>query len=347
MRTRTELASSLEATLAGTGFALAAPDTDSVSAAHRTSAPELTQMSIPPTDIQVNSSAGPALVDADAPKEGLSMAEQARPKTRQPRRPTPAAAKRRAAPSAAPDDRKKQILKAAVLVFADKGYHGTRISDVADRAGVAYGLVYHYFGNKEQLLRNIFSTNWAIFAAALEDVADQEGSCQQKIRQIVEFMLHAFELNPLIVKVLVLEFGRNSRLGDALEEPEVARVFRAVLRILTDADKNGELQTGLAPRPLAIILLGALEAALASFVLPSPDEAGVPDTQRFAEMRSTLLAIVERGFLKKPDGVPSRSPAPAPKKKASKATALKKKTSTKKKKKKAAPRAKKKSKGKL
>jgi TetR/AcrR family fatty acid metabolism transcriptional regulator len=257
------------------------------------------------------------------------MAQQARAKPRQPRT---GGNGDRPKSGGSTDDRRKQILKAAVEVFAEKGYHGCRISDVADRAGVAYGLVYHYFGNKESLLRTIFATNWAIFAKALEDVADQEITCQEKIRQIVEFMLGAFELNPLIVKVLVLEFGRNTRLGDALEEPEVARVFGAVLRILTDAHNNGELQPGLAPRALAIVLLGALEAALASFVLPAPGENGVPQAQGFDEMRTTLDSIVSRGFLKRPDRSASKperagakpKPAAAQKNAAKKSTANKK-----------------------
>ena len=50
-------------------------------------------------------------------------------------------------------DRRKTILRAAVEVFARKGYHGCRIADVAKEAGVAYGLVYHYFRNKEELLQ--------------------------------------------------------------------------------------------------------------------------------------------------------------------------------------------------
>ena len=73
--------------------------------------------------------------------------------------------------SADKDDRKGQILRAAARVFADKGYHECRISDVADEAGVAYGLVYHYFGTKDGLLAAIFDANWAFFARAIDDCA--------------------------------------------------------------------------------------------------------------------------------------------------------------------------------
>ena len=54
-------------------------------------------------------------------------------------------------------DRRKTILRAAVEVFARKGYHGCRIADVAREAGVAYGLVYHYFKSKVEVLNELFS----------------------------------------------------------------------------------------------------------------------------------------------------------------------------------------------
>jgi TetR/AcrR family transcriptional regulator, fatty acid metabolism regulator protein len=207
--------------------------------------------------------------------------------------PSPVAAER----GGARDERRKQILKAAVQVFAEKGYHGCRISDVAERAGTAYGLVYHYFGNKEGLLASIFETNWSVFAKALEDVAEQESTTQDKVRQMVQFLLNAFEVNPLLVKVLVLEFGRSSRLGDPLDDPHVNRVFSSVQRIFREGAEKGELSPGLDPRALTVVFLGALEAALASFVIPSPGDAASPaQPTSYEAMRETLMHIVSRGF---------------------------------------------------
>ena len=57
-------------------------------------------------------------------------------------------------------DRRKTILRAAIEVFSRKGYHGCRIADVAREAGVAYGLVYHYFRGKDELLESVFKSGW-------------------------------------------------------------------------------------------------------------------------------------------------------------------------------------------
>jgi len=222
---------------------------------------------------------------------------------------TPAAARREAAaPRLAPkdpaasspgkDDRRKQILKAAVKVFAEKGYHGCRISDVAEEAGVAYGLVYHYYGNKDGLLASVFDTNWAFFAKAVDDIADARLSMRDKLTQIVELAFQAFEMAPLVVKVLVLEFGRNARIGEALDNPQVARVFKAIARIFDEGRKTGELHEGIDPAAMSVLFIGALETAFVSFVLThNGARSKLQAAVSLDSMKQTLIAMLHRGAL--------------------------------------------------
>jgi TetR/AcrR family fatty acid metabolism transcriptional regulator len=197
------------------------------------------------------------------------------------------------------DDRRKQILKAAVKVFAEKGYHGCRISDVAEEAGVAYGLVYHYYGNKDGLLASVFDTNWGVFAKAVADVAEAPGiGMYEKLRQIVELAFQAFEMFPLVVKVLVLEFGRNARLGEALDNPAVTGVFRSIARIFEEGRRSGELYEGIDPLAMSVIFIGTLETAFVSFVLT---QQGARSTMSsgitLPQMKHTLLAMIQRALL--------------------------------------------------
>ena len=62
--------------------------------------------------------------------------------------------------SIAQEERRRQILDAAVRVFARSGYHGSRVGDIAQEAGVAHGLLYHYFSSKEEVLQTVFRENW-------------------------------------------------------------------------------------------------------------------------------------------------------------------------------------------
>jgi TetR/AcrR family fatty acid metabolism transcriptional regulator len=194
------------------------------------------------------------------------------------------------------DDRRKQILKAAVKVFAEKGYHGCRISDVAEEAGVAYGLVYHYYGNKDGLLSAVFDTNWSFFAKAIDEVASAEASMTDKLGQIIELTFSAFEMYPLVVKVLVLEFGRNARLGEALENAHVAKVFRSIAKIFEDGKKSGELSEGLDPHAMSILFIGSLETAFVSFVLThNGARSKVQSSVTLESMKSSLVSLLRHG----------------------------------------------------
>ena len=59
------------------------------------------------------------------------------------------------------------ILDAAVRVFARQGFHTCRVSDIADEAGVAYGLVYHYFQSKDEVLDTLFLERWDVLLEAI------------------------------------------------------------------------------------------------------------------------------------------------------------------------------------
>ena len=67
-------------------------------------------------------------------------------------------------------DKRRMILDAAVRVFARQGFHTCRVSDIADEAGVAYGLVYHYFHSKDEILDTLFLERWDVMLAAIAEV---------------------------------------------------------------------------------------------------------------------------------------------------------------------------------
>jgi TetR/AcrR family fatty acid metabolism transcriptional regulator len=69
-------------------------------------------------------------------------------------------------PAVSQEAKRRQILDAAVRAFARKGYHACRVAEIAEEAGVAYGLVYHYFGSKEEILQTIFRDTWTATARA-------------------------------------------------------------------------------------------------------------------------------------------------------------------------------------
>ena len=174
-------------------------------------------------------------------------------------------------------DRRKTILRAAVEVFARKGYHGCRIADVAREAGVAYGLVYHYIKNKEELLQLVFETGWGGFMSRIRDAAEASAPLEQKIRRIAQVAFEAYRIDPRGVRVLVLEFARSPSTGEANRRTAFAEVLGVITRMFERARARGELRAGLEPALCAAMLFGSVEMSLTGFVmgLLDPRESGL------------------------------------------------------------------------
>jgi TetR/AcrR family fatty acid metabolism transcriptional regulator len=164
-------------------------------------------------------------------------------------------------------DRKGTILRAAIEVFSKKGYHGCRIADVAKEAGVAYGLVYHYYKNKDELLQSVFEYGWSALVSRITERSLQGRTVEDKVRGIIDVAFDAYKTDPRAVKVLILEVGRNpagqsvnrgNAFGGAIEMAAV--VFR-------DGQKRGELDPKLEPILCSAMLFGAVEMGLTAFIM--------------------------------------------------------------------------------
>ncbi len=195
----------------------------------------------------------------------------------------------RAAPKPAEEvepEKRRAILHAAVRVFAEKGYHGCRIADVARAANVAYGLVYHYFRNKEELLESVFAEQWAILINAIRAIDEGPGSAADKLSGIYGFVFDVFKTAPAAVRVLILEVTRTPhslRAGSTRETFE--RAVRLVEDVVRQGQVRGELRADMDPLVAAASLLGALELSVSGMVVglvPAGTEEQVDRVKRDA-----------------------------------------------------------------
>lgn len=190
-----------------------------------------------------------------------------------------------AKPAAAREtDRKATILRAAVEVFATKGYHGCRIADVAKEAGVAYGLVYHYFKNKESLLQAVFDLAYDTFIHRLKDVVGSPQSLDEKVKAIVGFTFDAYQADPRVLRVLILQIARGSpAIGRATRDSAFAEIVQLMVQLLTQAQERGELRPEMNPVLAAAMLFGQVEMGLTAFVsglMDAQDEEALAQAKR-------------------------------------------------------------------
>ena len=163
--------------------------------------------------------------------------------------------------------KRKLILEAALRVFARVGFHRARVSDIAREAGIAYGLVYHYFRNKDAILGTIFEERWTGFLDAVEAVVDSEAPAREKLGGVANLVLGAYQVRPEWVKVLVLEIQRSSRFSEPGQLRAVHRLFQLVAQILREGQQAGELRADFDAEVASSVFIGALEVAVTSLVL--------------------------------------------------------------------------------
>jgi AcrR family transcriptional regulator len=161
-------------------------------------------------------------------------------------------------------EKRRRILRAAITVFARKGYHASKVSDVATEAGVAYGLVYHYFGSKEQLLGTIFRRTWTNMLEAVEEVERSDAPAKDQIRAIARIVLGSWGLDPDLIRVLIREVARGPQLEQEIDE--IGRAFDALERVIARGQETGELRSDVESRLAAWILYGTLEEILTGWV---------------------------------------------------------------------------------
>jgi TetR/AcrR family fatty acid metabolism transcriptional regulator len=183
-------------------------------------------------------------------------------------------------------EKRRAILHAAVRVFAEKGYHGCRIADVARQADVAYGLVYHYFKNKDELLESVFAEQWTVFVNAIRAIGDGPGTAADHLASVCRFAIGVYRTAPAAVRVLILEVTRTP---GAFRAGSTRQTFDEVLGLVADMVRRGQddgsLRRAVDPRVGAACVLGALELCLTAMVVgtfgaPAPTEEESERVQR-------------------------------------------------------------------
>jgi TetR/AcrR family fatty acid metabolism transcriptional regulator len=172
-----------------------------------------------------------------------------------------------ASPTQAPQaDKRRQILDAAVRVFARQGFNNCRVSDIADEAGVAYGLVYHYFKSKDEVLNQLFTERWSLLLAAIEEVDREEATPQEKLRRVAGFIIDSYRHDPELMKVIIVEVTRSVHTFGSAHLPEIRRAYDMIGKIVSDAQATGEFRADLDPAVTSMWFYGAIEQLLSGWV---------------------------------------------------------------------------------
>jgi len=189
-------------------------------------------------------------------------------------------------------DKRRQILDAAIRVFARQGFHSTRVSDIADEAGVAYGLVYHYFKSKDEVLNELFSERWSLLLAAIEE-ADHEGAAPRaKLEAVAGFIVDSYRHDPELMKVIIVEVTRAANSFGRTHLPEIRRAYDSIAKIVAEGQELGDFRRDIDPTFASMSFYGAVEQLLSGWIF----EVIPASATDFDQAKTLLVATICDGL---------------------------------------------------
>jgi AcrR family transcriptional regulator len=196
---------------------------------------------------------------------------------------------------APPVDRRRQILDAAIRVFARQGFNDCRVSDIAREAEVAYGLVYHYFDSKDQVLNELFVERWSLLLTAIEEVDTRQIPPREKLDAVAGFIIESYRHDPELMKVIIIEVTRAANSFTRTHLPEIRQAYAGIAKIVSDAQASGDFRTDVDPEFASMWFYGAIEQLLTGWVFEIiPDGDGDFDRAR-AMVVETICGGLEKG----------------------------------------------------
>ena len=187
-------------------------------------------------------------------------------------------------------DKRRLILDAAVRVFARKGYHTSRVGDIAEEAQIAHGLLYHYFGSKEEVLQTVFRENWSELLAAFARIEASDEPPVEQLTGIAKILLRSWRNQPDLVRVMVREVARSPHLQEQVDE--IRAGFQVIQRVIERGQADGSFRPEIDPRLASWIFYGGLEELLTGWVLGQ-----LPDgDEEVARAERTVVELVCSGL---------------------------------------------------
>lgn len=172
--------------------------------------------------------------------------------------------------------RRADILKAAEKLFAERGFHGATMSDLADVSEFSVGTLYKFFKSKEEVYYILILEKLDLFHRKLETEVNQHSAGLVQIRVLIAASLHFFQENREFFKILILERANLESSVEAALAGELRKKYRTTLtifkRVMEKAIHKGEIPKS-NPEDLAYALVGILNSfAQHSILFPQPGE---------------------------------------------------------------------------
>lgn len=164
-------------------------------------------------------------------------------------------------------DKREAILRAAIKVFARKGYFNSKVSDIASEAGIADGTVYLYFKSKDEILHSIFDRAMAEFIAEGRKELELISEPSAKLTKIAELHLERLGADRDLAIVFQVELRGSTKFMQEFSAAGFAEYLDIIRQTIADGQSSGDFRSDIKPIVAAKILYGGLDEMVTNWVL--------------------------------------------------------------------------------
>jgi len=189
-------------------------------------------------------------------------------------------------------DKRRVILDAAITVFARQGFHRCRVSDIAREANVAYGLVYHYFRSKDEVLDTLFTERWSLLLEAIVEADRSDMPVRDRLRAIADFIIESYRNDPDLMKVIIVEVTRAANTFGRAHLAEIRQAYDGISRIVAHGQEDGTFRSDISADFATLCFYGAIEQLLTAWIF---DELPKSDAE-FEQAKQVLVETICDGL---------------------------------------------------
>ena len=165
------------------------------------------------------------------------------------------------------EQKRQRILRAAIDVFASKGYFAARMTDIAEAARVADGTLYLYFEGKEHLLMSIFDSVLGRFIERLDDEIAKIGDPIEKLSIMVRLHLETLGRDHALAHVLQIETRHSRRFMSLFTRGKLGEYLNRVRDIIVEGQESGVFRGDISPGLATNLVFGAVDEIVMSWLL--------------------------------------------------------------------------------
>jgi TetR/AcrR family fatty acid metabolism transcriptional regulator len=193
------------------------------------------------------------------------------------------------------ESKRRKILNAAVNAFGQKGFHRTRISDIARGADVADGTVYLYFAGKEEILGAIFADAMERFIAMAKEELQGVQGAMNRLRALLEAQMRGLGGNRDLAAIFQIELRHSARFMGLYSRGHLRNYFQLLQEILEQGKEEGEVRSEVDTWFATKCIFGILDEAATNWVLSGRN-------YRLSSVIEPVMEFVQGGIGTRVDG---------------------------------------------